>query len=272
MSDYDFLIPRRNRMSEPEADADSAPGEEAQGIQIDPRVLEERRRRKEALMSQPKTIHDDPDQPWRYVDRRIGDAFPCFDEPMWTLCDTARWVTERSREAVDGWTIDEKRLFEIVPEIQSALAAGEVRTWAHTANDPVPRELPRETWAVYQLVIEERDSLLRIIPVRASGSPSDEPMLLDLLLSREDVLRRWPNAEANKQPRKLGTIASENACRLWLVNLMKTNPNNPRRKEAMREEAEERFPNIGKRGFDRAWAAATKEAAAEKWSAPGRRS
>jgi hypothetical protein len=272
MSDDDFLIPRHYPMSETEADTSSLPEQQAQGLRIDPRVSEERCRRKKSLMSQPKTIHDDPDQPWSHVDRRIGDAFPCFDEPMWTLGATARWVAERTREAVDGWSIDQEQLFEVVPEIQIALAAGEVRTWAHTTHDPVPRELPRETWAVYQLAIEERDGLLRIIPVRATGSPSDEPVLLDLLLGREGVLHRWPDPEASTHPRDLGTIASENACRLWLVDLMKTNPHNPRSKEAVRQEAKERFTNLGKRGFDRAWAAAIKETMAEKWSAPGRRS
>jgi glycine/D-amino acid oxidase-like deaminating enzyme len=153
-------------------------------------------------------------------------------------------------------TIDEEALPEIVVEIRKALASGEVRAWAHTPNDPVPRELPSETWAVYQLAIEERDRLLFIVPFGCSGPPGDEPVLLDLLLSREDVLRRWPDAEASKPPRKVGTIASENACRLWLVKLMKTNPDKPRPKEAMRHEAKERFPELGKRGFDRAWAAA----------------
>jgi hypothetical protein len=140
-----------------------------QGVRIDQSVLEERRRRKRALAQHPKTIDNDR-HPWSFLDRRIGNAFPAFEEPLWTLGDTALWIVERTPEAVDGLSIDEERLFEIVPEIQRALAAGEVRVWAHTPNDPVPRELPNETWAVYQLAIEERDSLLRIVPVHASGS------------------------------------------------------------------------------------------------------
>ena len=269
MPDFDFLIPRRSYSSAPEAEI-MAPAA-VQGVRIDPTVIEERQRRKRALAQHPKTaLHDE--EPWSYLDRRFGTGFSTFDESTWMLCDTARWVAERTREAVDGVSIDEERLPDIVTEIQSALTAGEVRAFAHTPNDPVPRELPSMTWAVYQLAIEEQDSLLRIIPLRASGSPSDEPVLLDLFVIREDVLRRWPDAEASTQPVKPGTIGSENACRLWLVGLMKTHPNNPRPKEASRQEAEERYPNLGKRGFDRAWSAAIKETAAEKWSAPGRRS
>src|SRR5262249_19133459 len=149
-------------------------------------VLEERRRRKERLTSQPKTVDAETDKPWRYLDRRFGEAFSTFEEPMWTLCDTARWVAERTREAVNGPTIDEERLVEIVPEIQSALATGEVRAFAHTANDPVPRELPRETWAIYQLAIEELNGLLCIVPV-LGASPNQERALLDIRLSREGV-------------------------------------------------------------------------------------
>ena len=191
---------------------------------------------------------------------------------MWTLGDTARWIAERTRQAVDGLSIDEQRVFEIVPEIQRALSSGEVRVWAHTPNDPVPRELPSETWAIYQLAIEERHGLLWIVPVLAGASPGHERVLLDIRLSRKDVLRQWPDDQAITPPRGVGTIAVENGCRLWLINLMKANPNNPRPKEVIREEAKARFPNLGKRGFDRAWAAAISQTGAEKWSAPGRRS
>jgi hypothetical protein len=143
---------------------------------------------------------------------------------MWTLGDTARWIAERTREAVDGLSIDEERLFEVVPEIQRALAAGEARAWAHTPNDPVPSQLPSETWAIYQLAIEERNGLLRIVPVLAGASPDDERALLDIRLSREDVLRRWPNDQGKTPSPGAGTIGAEYGCRLWLTNLMKTEP------------------------------------------------
>jgi hypothetical protein len=271
MPEDDFLIPRRSRVSTPEGAANPRPTNGAQGNHIDPKVLEERRRRKEALAPHPKTVDAEKDEPWHYLDRRIGDAFPTFEEPMWTLADTARWVAERTREAIDGLTIDDERLVEIVPEIQGALAAGEVRTFAHTPNDPVPRELPSETWAVYQLAIEERGGLLWVFPLRSSAS-SDEQALLDIRLRRDDVLRRWPDDQGSTPPHRGGTVGAEHGCRLWLTNLMKTNPNNPRPKQALREEAKSRFPKLSNRGFDRAWASAISHAGADRWSAPGRRS
>jgi hypothetical protein len=197
MAGDDFLIPRGSRcLGAPGSVGSPRPEEAAQGINLDPKIVEERRRRKEALGTHPKTLQGEADEQWRYLDRRIGDAFPSFEEPMWTLGDTARWVAERTREAVNGLSIDEGRLPEIVSEIQEALAAGQVRSFAHTPYDPVPRELLSETWAVYQLATEERNGMLLIVPFRCSGSPDDEPALLDMRLSRHDVLRRWPDGES----------------------------------------------------------------------------
>jgi hypothetical protein len=246
--------------------------EEEAALDIDPKVLAERRRRKERLAPQPKTIYGEPDQPWLYMDRCIGDTYPTFQEPMWTLGDAARWIAERTREAVDGLSIDEDRLFQVVPEIQGALAAGEVRAFAHTPNDPVPRELPSEAWGIYQLAIEERNGLLWIRPVLAGASPDDEPKLLDIRLSREDVLRRWPDDQGKVLSPSAGTARAEYSCRLWLTNLMKSNPHEPQPKPTVRKEAKERFPTLSNRGFDRAWTWAISQTGAQAWSAPGRRS
>jgi hypothetical protein len=56
MPEDDFLIPRRSRVSTPEGAANPRPTNGAQGNHIDPKVLEERRRRKEALAPHPKTV------------------------------------------------------------------------------------------------------------------------------------------------------------------------------------------------------------------------
>jgi hypothetical protein len=269
MPEDDFLIPRRSRSSAPEAETDPGPNATAPSVQVDPKILEERRRRKEALAPQPKTADND-EVSCSYLDRRIG-AFPSFEEPLWTLCDTARWIAERTPEAVNGLSIDEERLFEIVSELQGALAAGELRVWARTPNDPVPRELPSQTWAVYQLALEDRNGLRWIVPILASASPDDARALQDIRLSRDDVLRRWPGGQGSAPPHRGGTIGAEHGCRLWLISLMKADPNTPRPKQGLRKEAKARFPGISNRGFDRAWAAAIVQSGAVRWSAPGRR-
>jgi hypothetical protein len=267
MPEDDFLIPRGSHSPAPEAQ----PCEPVRGLRIDPKILEERRLRKERLLPHPKTVDGEKDEQWRYLDRRIGEDCSGFDNRMWMLGDTARWIADGTREAVNGLTIDEQRLFQILPEIQEALAAGEIRAWAHTPNDPVPRELPSETWEIYDLVVEERDSLLWIFPLRSNASPHEQ-VLRDIRLSRDDVLRRWPADQENTPSPEVGTVGAEHGCRLWLTKLMKADSDRPRPKHALRKEAEDRFPRLSKRGFDRAWDSAVRESGARKWSAPGRRS
>jgi hypothetical protein len=63
------------------------------------------------------------------------------------------------------------------------------------------------------------------------------------------------------------TIASENDCRLALVQLMKAQRDNPIAKSELRK----RFPQVSARGWNRAYLAAATEANAPAWSAPGRR-
>ena len=119
MPEDDFLIPRRSYSSAPEAETSLWP-EAVQGVRIDQSVLEERRRRKGPWCNIPRLsitigIRE------AHSDRRIGNAFPAFEEPLWTLGDTARWIAERTREAVDGLSIDEERLFELVSKFNERL-------------------------------------------------------------------------------------------------------------------------------------------------------
>jgi hypothetical protein len=240
--DDDFLIPRtRNSLA-----MEVPPAEPASGPTIDKRSLEERLLRKKRIAPQPQRVGSEADEPWKYLDQRVGEDFPAFEARMWTLGETARWVAERTPEAVNGLSIDVERLFEIVPEIQVALAAGELRAFAHTPNDPVPHELPMETWAVYQLAVEERDGLLWIVVVLAA-LPDGERALLDTRLEREDVLQRWPGDQESMTPRLGGTVAAEHRCRLWLISLMKANPSRPRAKQELRDEAKLRFAKLGNR-------------------------
>jgi hypothetical protein len=189
---------------------------------------------------------------------------------MWTLGDTARWVIERTPEAVDGLSVDEKKLFECLPEIRAAFFAGEISVFANTANDSVPRELPSETWAVHELVVEEKNGLIRIFP--ASSSTEYEQQLLNLRVKRDQVLARWPAPSKTGKAAQPTTVGAENQCRRWLTSIMKDAPNKPRPKRAVGEEALTKFPGLAKRGFDRAWDAAIRESNATKWRAPGPRS
>ncbi|HMJ27150.1 MAG TPA: hypothetical protein VK512_00330 [Xanthobacteraceae bacterium] len=264
MQDDDWMVPRRLHTGQAE-EVDERP--KAQNLKIDPQFLRRRELRRQSLSPQPKG----PAKPWLDVDRSIARSLPSFPDRMWTLGDTARWVIERTPEAVNGLSIDEEKLFEVLPEIHTALSAGEISVFANTENDPVPRELPAQTWSVYELLVEEKNGLIRIFP--SSSSSSDyEQHLLNLRVKRDDVLQRWPDPSHARKPVQPTTTGAENQCRRWLAAMMKNAPTQPRPKAAIREEALAKFPGLAKRGFDRAWDAAIRETNARKWGAPGRRS
>ena len=75
--------------------------------------------------------------------------------------------------------------------------------------------------------------------------------------------RPWSDA-------KPGTSGSERNCTRWLVDQMKKSPHQrPKSKAAYFNEAQKMHP-VSKRGFDRAWNAATAEAGSSSWSRAGR--
>lgn len=226
---------------------------------------------KRQRLAQPKLHSIAEEHPWSALDRKFADVLPKFCEPMWTLGDTARWVIERTPEAVNGLSIDENKLLSILPEIRKALADGEVSAFAHTQQNPVPIELPAEAWFVHELVVEEKNGLIRIFPANSSSNDCEQH-LFGLMLKSGDVLRRWPSSSKTQTPVQQTKVGAENQCRRWLAAMMKEAPNQPRPKLDVREKAQKSFPGLANRAFDRAWHAAIRESRAEKWRAPGRRS
>jgi hypothetical protein len=260
----DWMLPRRFHTARADASVDTPVN---QNFQIDPQSLRRRELRKQKLSPQPSARAGR--EPWSDFDRSIARSCPGFVERMWTLGDTARWVIERTPQAVNGLSIDEEKLFEVLPEIHEALAAGEVSAYANTKGDPVPRQLPAETWSVYVLVVKEQNGLIQVLPLN-QGSSSDEQHLLNLRVKRDDVLRTWPDRSISP-PVRPTTKGAENQCQRWLIEMMQKSSTRPRPKAEVREEAFQKFPMLAKRGFDRAWDAAVHKTNAQKWRLPGRR-
>jgi hypothetical protein len=266
--DDDWMVPRRVQASRSEGPDRPR---ETQNLQVDPQLVRRRKLRKQSLSAQPNNTKAE-EEPWLDFDRSVARGFPAFPDRLWTLGDAARWVIERTPRAVDGLSIDEEKLFEVLPEIHTALSTGDISAFAHTRNDPVPSELPAETWSVYELVVEEKSGLIRIFPL-SSGSSDHEQHLLNVRIRREGVLQRWPAASSpDDTPVQPTTIGAENQCRRWLATMMRKAPTQPKPKTAVREEALRKFPGLAKRSFDRAWNSAVRETNAHKWRAPGRRS
>jgi hypothetical protein len=259
----DILIPRRLHSSASLRE----PNEKTAGFPIDPAMMERRRKRKQAIG--PQACDSSTEKaPWLHVDRGLAAGIPAFNEPMWMLGDVARWVVERTPQAVDGLSIDEEKLPEALTEIHDALLKDQIAAWSATTHEPVPRQLPAATWSIYVFAYEEKDGLLHLRIIRSSGSIDERP-LRDLRFKSVEVRRHWPGAELIKP---LTTAAAQTECRRWLSSKMRAAPDRPRPKSQIQTEAMQRFPNLSRRAFDRAWRDAISETGAHKWSKAGRRS
>jgi hypothetical protein len=259
----DILIPRRLHSTAECRDSN----EEPTGFVIDPAMLERRRQRKQTIP--PQASDSSVNEEWQYIDRGLAARVPAFNEPMWTLGDVARWVVERTPEAVDGLSIDEEKLPVALKEIHDALVRDQIAAWSATIHEPVPRPLPAATWSIFEFAYEEKNGLIHTLTFRPSGSIDEQP-LKDLRFKSVEVRRHWPGAEPASSPPT--TVAAQTECRRWLSSEMRASPARPRPKSQVLAEAKKRFPNLSKRSFDRAWTAAITETGAEKWSKAGPRS
>jgi hypothetical protein len=260
--DDDILIPRRLHSTANYLEPNGNPA----GFAIDPAMLARRRERKKSIRLQASSSVNETSR--QYIDRALAGRIPAFKEPMWTLGDVARWVVERTPEAVDGLSIDEEKLPEALTEIHDALVRGQIAAWSATIREPVPRELPTATWSIFEFAYEEKNGLIHTLIFRPSGSIDERP-LKDLRFKSIEIRRHWPGAGPAPPPPT--TVAAQTECKRWLANEMRASPDRPRPRRQVRAEAMQRFPKLSGRGFDHAWRDAINEAGAEKWSKAGRR-
>src|SRR5215204_373647 len=65
-----------------------------------------------------------------YLDGRHPLLGSSYEEPTWTLSSIIKWIAERTRDVVDGLSVDEEAAQIAVAELQNALECGEVRASA----------------------------------------------------------------------------------------------------------------------------------------------
>jgi hypothetical protein len=202
-----------------------------------------------------------------YFDSRHRLTGSAYDEPYWSLGDALKWITERTREAVDGASVDEEAATKAVVELLDALAHGEVHATGSTARNPVPRPFLPATWVSHHIWLEDDGNLLW--PFVAHIAKEREELLY-IRLPREELIRRWPplNVPEAVPP---STQGKETACKGWLSAMMRADPDRGCPKDAVWAQASTKFPGLAKRAFDRAWTAAIKDSGAGAWQTPGRR-
>jgi hypothetical protein len=169
------------------------------------------------------------------------------------------------------------------------LTRGEVVAWARHDSPTRRRErVPADAWPVLSADMalwDWHDGAMRVRETRTSPSP---PPVSWHRRSGDRAPRTWREqgwppqrttevvqrlysvrVEPPSQFRRIGTRASEARCRAWLVELMETQPESPRPKAMVMEEALALF-NITQAAFRRAWSGAL-GATGSSWGKAGRR-
>jgi hypothetical protein len=141
--------------------------------------------------------------------------------------------------------------------------------WRFSSDDiDWQKSQPLKPWSIHQQRLGES-----AIMFSARAAHLFERTIEMIEVSVADVARTLCAAEPARKAASVGaekvrtTIASENDCRLALVQLMKAQPDNPIAKSELRKQ----FPQVSARGWNRVYRAAATEANAPAWSAPGRR-
>jgi hypothetical protein len=202
------------------------------------------------------------------LEERHAGLNSAYEDLHWSLGSVIKWIAGRTPEAVDRLSIDEVAAEEAVDNLQPALERGEMSATASTAVDPIPRPLSPDTLARYEVCLWDDGHLLW---PRVIHDTTEQEDLLNIRFSRADVIRNWPPAAAPEAVAP-STSGKEAACRAWLAQMMRDEPNRPRVKNAVWTEVSQRFAGLAKRGFDRAWSRAIEDTQAARWRSPGRRS
>ncbi|MGH9678256.1 MAG: hypothetical protein ACRD36_14215, partial [Candidatus Acidiferrum sp.] len=155
-------------------------------IKIDPAMARRRLELKRGLVQQPAS------QPREDPFQRLSKEFPCFRETHWTLHAALRWIADRTEASVNGAYIDEDKIEPSLTELQGALKSGAVRSWALHAHNPVPQELPWETWFSYEIAARVDHRGLITTFTERTGAEDEPPRLQNLRVSRDDAVRCWP--------------------------------------------------------------------------------
>jgi hypothetical protein len=96
--------------------------------------------------------------------------------------------------------------------------------------------------------------------------------LSELSSSTSVATQQAAGSTGESEPKRQGgTAAEEHRCLLFLVELMRSAPQDPTSKRRLWDKASVIIPGLARRAFDRAWDRAIEETKASDWKRPGRR-
>jgi hypothetical protein len=159
-----------------------------------------------------------------------------------------------------------------IVRLAAYLAKGDLSARGTCPSRSIAVVVPAQIWRRGEILVDfTNGDLYRSAEVDGHNDPT--------LLARGLTLHRTSAIETNlasaiegepSKPRKLQptTVSAETACQDWLKDQIQANPKGkPQRRGSYKEIALEKFPGLAGRGFERAWATATK---GTNWAAPGR--
>jgi len=181
------------------------------------------------------------------------------------------WIACRNAQSVvDIKTAKWVPTKEAIGDLLAALRSGKLVAHGTFDGEGKPTRLETAVWSGFEIIVKPLmfagDMHLPtlgkpVIIARRMGSPRTRINSVTVPAAR--VRKLWPAARP--------TAASEAKCREDLATEMKRSAGcPPKPKPEFLEDCRARFPGLGERGFERAWAAAIKLTGAADWSKPGR--
>jgi hypothetical protein len=197
--------------------------------------------------------------------RRVDDA-------AWSLGMALAWITHRSEQCVSNIkTAKSAPTKQAIRDLLSALRAAKLIAHGMFEGERIPHPVETAVWSTFEIVIKPT-SYPGHMHLPTSGAPvaiarrmgPQQPRLLSATVPAAKVRKLWPAAKP--------VAAAVWGCQKYLAAEMKRSPDRaPKPKARFLADCRARFPGLGERGFNRAWAAAIDLMGATGWRKPGRR-
>jgi hypothetical protein len=191
-----------------------------------------------------------------------------IDDAHWSLAMALAWITNRTESAVINiksgrWAPSKAAIRDLL----SALRSGKLIAHGMFEGERIPHPVETAVWSTFEIVVKPmrfvRDfSLTPVVIAQSMGHA--QTRLLSSTVPAAKVRKLWPAVRL--------TVAAEARCQEYLITEMQRSLNRaPKPKRDFYAECKARFSGLSGRGFERAWAEATRLTGAAGWGKAGRR-
>jgi hypothetical protein len=194
------------------------------------------------------------------------------DDAHWSLAMALAWITYRTEQAVidirDGRWAPTKAA---IRELLSALRSGKLVAHGMFERERIPHPIETAVWSSFEIVVKWKKfaghmslptSGMPVVIAQRMGPP--QTRLFSTTVPAAKVRKLWPAAKR--------TAAAQTRCQGYLAaEMMRCLDRAPKPKPEFLTDSQARFPGLGRRGFERAWANAIRLTGAVGWAKAGRR-